>query len=60
MAKITKKSSLSIKGVPSVTDDGIIVVQVDGLANPISLAEYATDFMGNECSISFSVSNDEA
>ena len=60
MGKISKVTKTTIKGCPALDGDKIMV-EVDGLAEKISLNDYIGDFLDNgECVITFSQSNDEA
>ena len=44
-SKINKKYSCDIKGIIS-TDDGIITVEVEDVAEPVVLADFIKDFVG--------------
>ena len=60
MAKISKKTTLTIKGCP-ILEDNKIMIEVDGFAEKISLIDYVEDFLeSGECTITFAQSNDEA
>ena len=44
-SKINRKYSCDIKGIIS-TDDGIITVEVEDVAEPVVLADFIKDFVG--------------
>lgn len=44
-SKINRKYSCDIKGIIS-TDDGIITVEVEDVAEPVILADFIKDFVG--------------
>ena len=56
-AKIVSKNSLSIKGVIEVTDNNEIVVQVEDIAEPISLLALLEDNNLVEKEITISVNS---
>lgn len=46
MANLTMKSSLSVKGIIDIHDDGSIWLEVEDINDPINLAELADNFNG--------------
>lgn len=56
-SKISKKKSLTIKGIINTTDDGIFI-EVEDMDNPVNLSEYARDFDGEDVTLSITVTQE--
>lgn len=52
MAKISKKKSISLKGIVSITEDNQIVFEVEDMPEVVELANLLKDFNGQEISLS--------
>ena len=52
MAKISKKKSISLKGIVSITEDNQIVFEVEDMPEVVELANLLEDFNGQEISLS--------
>ena len=52
MAKISKKKSISLKGIVSITEDNQIVFEVEDMPEVVELANLLEDFDGQEISLS--------
>ena len=52
MAKISKKKSISLKGIVSITEDNQIVFEVEDIPEVVELANLLEDFNGQEISLS--------
>lgn len=52
MAKISKKKSISLKGIVSITEDNQIVFEVEDMPEVVELANLLDDFDGQEISLS--------
>lgn len=52
MSKISKKKSISLKGIVSITEDNQIVFEVEDMPEVVELANLLEDFNGQEISLS--------
>lgn len=52
MSKISKKKSISLKGIVSITEDNQIVFEVEDMPEVVELANLLDDFDGQEISLS--------
>ena len=52
MPKISKKKSISLKGIVSITEDNQIVFEVEDMPEVVELANLLDDFDGQEISLS--------
>lgn len=52
MAKISKKKSISLKGIVSITEDNQIIFEVEDMPEVVELANLLEDFNGQEISLS--------
>lgn len=52
MSKISKKKSISLKGIVSITEDNQIVFEVEDMPEVVELANLLEDFDGQEISLS--------
>lgn len=52
MAKISKKKSISLKGIVSITEDNQIIFEVEDMPEVVELANLLDDFDGQEISLS--------
>ena len=52
MAKISKKMSISLKGIVSITEDNQIIFEVEDMPEVVELANLLDDFDGQEISLS--------
>ena len=52
MSKISKKKSISLKGIVSITEDNQIVFEVEDMPEGVELANLLEDFNGQEISLS--------
>lgn len=59
MAKVSKKSAFTAKGVLTI-EDGAMLIQVEDVDELLNLADYAQDFDGQEISISITQVTDIA
>ena len=50
MAKFSKKTALSIKGIYNI-EDGKILIEVEDVDDPIDLANVSTEFQGKEITL---------
>ena len=60
MAKITKKSSLNIKGIYHIDENNQIMIEVEDMDSPVDLAEISQEFNGHEITLSINQSDDLA
>ena len=52
MSKMSKKKSISLKGIISITEDNQIVFEVEDMPEVVELANLLEDFNGQEISLS--------
>ena len=52
MSKISKKKSISLKGIVSITEDNQIVFEVEDMPEVVELSNLLDDFDGQEISLS--------
>ena len=52
MSKISKKKSISLKGIVSITEDNQIVFEVEDMPEVVELSNLLEDFDGQEISLS--------
>lgn len=52
MSKISKKKSISLKGIVSITEDNQIIFEVEDMPEVVELANLLDDFDGQEISLS--------
>ena len=52
MSKISKKKSISLKGIVSITEDNQIIFEVEDMPEVVELANLLEDFNGQEISLS--------
>ena len=52
MSKISKKKSISLKGIVSITEDNQIIFEVEDMPEVVELANLLEDFDGQEISLS--------
>lgn len=59
MAKVSKKSAFTAKGILSVDENGIFI-QIEDVDEPLNIADYVKDYDGQEVSVNFSQTTDIA
>ena len=52
MSKISKKKSISLKGIVSITEDNQIIFEIEDMPEVVELANLLDDFDGQEISLS--------
>ena len=52
MSKINKKYSVDVKGILNITDDGVMLVEVEDREEPLLLTDLCEDFNGKNVKIS--------